>query len=149
MVFIRNTEPLEGSKELGYLPGDLLTKMEPWVGMIADCLGGYEGLRMLVEKGKIEIANFSALRGRSFANSILYCSEGQNLSSNHIKLIISRVGQGSELWINGDLKQRDNKRYDVDSGIRTLYKLKGHKLFGMVTLDKNERSSVSSLVELL
>ncbi|TVY09953.1 PhoH family protein [Paenibacillus cremeus] len=149
MIFIRNTEPLEGSKELGFLPGDLMAKMEPWVGMIADCLGGYEGLRMLVEKGKIEIANFSALRGRSFANSILYCSEGQNLSSNHMKLIISRVGQGSELWINGDLKQRDNKRYDSDSGIRTLYKLKGHKLFGMVTLDKNERSNVASLVELL
>lgn len=149
IVFIRNTEPLEGSKEVGFLPGDLISKMSDWIGMMADCLGGYDGLKMLIEKGKIEIANFSALRGRSFTNSILYCSEAQNLTSNHMKLIISRVGQGSELWINGDLKQRDHKKYDADSGIRTLYKLKGNKLFGMVTLDKNERSNVASLVELL
>jgi predicted ribonuclease YlaK len=149
MVFIRNTEPLDGSKEVGFLPGDLISKMADWCGMIADALGGQDGLQMLIDKGKIEIAHFSALRGRSFTNSILYCSEGQNLSSSHMKLIISRVGQGSELWVNGDLKQTDNKRYDSDSGIRTLYRLKGHKLFGMVTLDKSERSDVASLVELL
>jgi PhoH-like ATPase len=149
MVFVRNIEPLDGSNEVGFLPGDLQEKMNDWLGMVADCVGGQDGLQLLLDKGKIEIQNFSALRGRSFVRSCVFGSESQNFTKKHMELLVSRIGEGSELWLNGDFEQTDHAKYKRDSGIKNLLKLKGHKLFGMVTLDKPERSDTASLARLL
>lgn len=90
------------------------------------------------------------MRGRSFENSIVYVCEGQNITTEIAKLIISRVGEGSELWLNADNHQTDKKIFEQDNGIRTMIeRLSGNSLFGYVYLPKTERGAVANLANLL
>lgn len=90
------------------------------------------------------------IRGRSFRNSLIYVTEGQNTTAEVIKLIISRAGEGSEIWINGDNHQTDRRVYDSENGLSLLIdRLAGNRLFGYVYLPKSERGEVASLCELL
>ena len=79
----------------------------PWLLPVADIIGSTDGLYALVEKDKIEAVPLGFIRGRSFSNSIIICSEAENLTKEQIQLLIGRVGEGSQLWLNGDLRQRD------------------------------------------
>ena len=83
-------------------------------------------------------------------NSIVICSEAENLTSGHIGLIVSRIGEGSSLWLDGDCKQIDSNVFVVDNGLKTaIDKLKGQKLFGYVKLEECERSETAKLADLL
>lgn len=82
----------------------------------------------------------------SWDNIILYVSEGQNITGGGYKLLVSRCGKNSELWINGDIIQTDDKKFEVNNGIERLLKnLSGNKLFGTVKLLKTERSDIAEL----
>jgi predicted ribonuclease YlaK len=149
IVFIRNIQPLENAEKTGFLPGDLNTKMLSWSSPIIDAIGGEFIFQQFVEAGKIEIQHFEAIRGRSFNNVGLYCTEIQNMTENHARMLLSRVGQGSYIYLNGDTKQVDAEVFRRNSAINALKRLKGHRLFGLVTLDKTERSEIASLSELI
>jgi PhoH-like ATPase len=90
------------------------------------------------------------IRGRSFDNSIVYVTEGQNMTTEIVKLLISRVGEGSSLWINSDNHQTDKQIFTNDNGIlKMIEKLKGNPLVSHIYLPITERSSVARLADLL
>lgn len=149
IVFVRNTQPLKNSGETGFLKGDLVSKMMPWIFPLADQIGGMEAVEMLIDKGKIEIQHFESIRGRSFKNCGVWATEIQTMDSYHAKVLVSRMGEGSILYANGDIKQTDSDYNKHNSAINTLKKLKGNPMFGVVTLDKPERSDFAALSELL
>lgn len=150
LVWIRNNIEVANSKEIGFLPGTLQEKILPYAEIMSDHIGGQDGLYIMLENEKIELQHLGFIRGRDIKNSILYVSEAENMSKEHIQLIISRVGEGSILYINGDFKQVDKDIFRQDSGLKTMiYKLKGHELFGYVQLDKCERSDIAKIADLL
>lgn len=149
IVFIRNIAPLADAGQTGYLPGDLLDKLSVWAYPLMDALGGQDAFEMLYDKGKIEIQHFESIRGRSFKNCGIYVTEIQNMTSSHARMLLSRVGEDSYIFLNGDTKQTDKDVFKNNSAINTLKKLKGHRLFGMVEFDKVERSDIASLSELI
>ena len=76
-------------------------------------------------------------------------SEAENLTAQHIQLIIGRVGEGSTLFLDGDIKQVDKKVFETNNGItKAIEVLKGNKLFGYVQLQKTERSETAALADL-
>jgi PhoH-like ATPase len=117
---------------------------------LADHCGGVDGLERLLDQGCVEIVHLGYLRGRDIKNSIIICSEAENLTKSHIQLLIGRVGEGSNLWLDGDLKQRDKAVFEKSAGLETMIdRLKGNKLFGYVKLVKTERSETARLADLL
>lgn len=145
IIFVRNLVPFKDAPEIGFLEGSLQKKIEWGLGPIASILGE-EGLRMAEDRGDIEAVNLGFIRGMSWDNVILYVSEGQNITGGGYKLLVSRCGKGSELWINGDILQTDDKKFESNNGIeRLLRSLSGNKLFGTVKLLKTERSDIAEL----
>ena len=150
LVWVRNNQEVKDTKALGALPGEAMDKLLPFAMPIADHVGGVDGLELLVKQGKVEIEHLGWIRGRSFMNSIIMCSEAENLTKQHVQLLIGRVGKGSNLWLDGDFKQVDSKIFEENNGLRiAIDKLKGHKLFGYVNLEKSERSETAALADLL
>lgn len=132
------------------MPGTAEDKTLPYVMPFADHCGGIEGVRMLIEERKLEVIPLGFLRGRSIRNSILYSMESENLTKEHIQLIMGRVDSGSQLWMDGDLKQRDRASFEKSQGLeRMIEKLSGNPLFGYVHMPKSERSEVARLADLL
>lgn len=150
IVFVRNNIEVKDSKPIGHLPGTMNDKLRQFAMPLADHLGGSEGLNALIDEGKVEIAHLGFLRGRDIRNSIIYCTEAENMTVEHIQLLISRASDGSTVWINGDFKQCDAEVFRRNSGLmRAVEKLKGNKLFGYVNLIKTERSELAALADLL
>lgn len=150
LVYVRNTMGVSNVSEIGFLPG---TKDEKilWGAMpLADHLGGEHGLEIQVMQGNIVIEHLGFIRGRDFKNSILYCSEAENLTKEHVQLLIGRIGEGSSLWLNGDFKQTDSPLFRMNNGlISSINKLAGHEKFGYVQLQKTERSETAAMADLL
>ena len=116
----------------------------------ADHCGGVDGIERLISEGKLEVIPLAFLRGRSIRNSIIYSMESENLTKEHIQLIMGRVDEGSQLWLDGDIKQRDKAAFEKSQGLELMVeRLKGHRLFGYVHLVKSERSEVAQLCDLL
>lgn len=150
IIFIRPNVTVANVPDIGYLKGDSDEKLEWTLGPLFDKVGGKEGITYLKENGKLETQPLLYIRGRSFENSIVYVTEGQNITSEIAKLIISRIGENSELWINGDTHQTDKKVYEQDNGIiKMIERLSGNHLFGYVYLPLTERSEVANLANLL
>ncbi len=150
IVFIRPNVTVANVPDIGYLKGGEKEKLAWTLAPLYDKVGGEEGVLELMDNGQLESVPLLFLRGRSFENSIVYICEGQNITTEIAKLIISRLGDGSELWINSDTHQVDRKIYEQDNGIQKMIeRLKGHRLFGMVYLPKTERSELAELATLL
>ena len=150
IVWVRNNISVKDTKDLGALPGTELEKLLPFVMPLADHVGGIDGIEMLMHQGKLEVQHLGFIRGRDIKNSIIICSEAENLTKQHVQLLIGRVGEGSNLWLDGDFKQTDLKVFEENSGLNiAIDRLKGHHLFGYVHLEKSERSETSALADLL
>ena len=150
IVFMRNPIQVKNIKELGFLPGSLSEKMKPVVMSLADHLGGETGLEMKMMSGEIIVEHLGYIRGRTYKNSIVYVSEAENLTKEHMQLLISRIGEGSALWVNGDFKQTDSSVFRINNGLLSAIScLKGQPEFGYVKLNKTERSKTAQLAELL
>lgn len=148
IVFVRNTIQVKDSKDIGLLPGSLNEKLWPFLMAVADHVGGEEGLVRLIEDNIIEPVHLGYIRGRDFKRAIIFCDECEHLTKQHVQLILGRAAEGSEVWFAGDLKQRDSKVFETNSGIvEMLKKLTGNPLFGTVTLIKSERSEVAQLAD--
>lgn len=150
IVYIRNNIEVKNSKPIGYLPGSYNEKLLPFAMPLADHLGGVDGLSLMISHGQIEIVHLGFIRGRDIKNSIIICSEAENLTKEHIQLMLGRVGEGSALWMNGDFKQCDAEIFERNSGLMAAVdKLKGHPRFGYVKLLKTERSETAAMADLL
>ena len=150
IVWVRNNIEVKNSKPIGHLPGDYKEKMLPFAMPLADHLGGVDSLEMMISQGKIELVHLGFIRGRDIKNSIIMCSEAENMTKEHIQLLLGRVGEGSSLWINGDYKQVDETVFSQNNGLMiAVDRLKGHPRFGFVKLLKTERSETAAMADLL
>ena len=150
IIYIRPNVTVANVPDIGYLKGSTEEKLDWTLAPIYDKVGGRDGVEMLINQGQLEMVPLLHIRGRSFENCLIYVCEAQNITTEIAKLIISRVGENSELWLNSDTHQVDNKVYEKDNGIiKMIDRLSGNKLFGYVYLPKTERGEVANLATLL
>ena len=110
-------------EDLGFLPGTLEQKMAPWTRPIFDVLRDYFNAREIegmIEEGIIEIAPLAYMRGRTFKNSFILADEMQNATPNQMKMLLTRLGEGSMMAVTGDLAQADRLK---DNGLIDFTKL--------------------------
>lgn len=150
IVWIRNNIEVKDTNPIGALPGDYNEKMAVWAMPLADHLGGKEELNKLINFGKIEVEHLGFLRGRDIKHSIIFCSEAEHLTRDHVKLLLGRVAEGSVLILEGDCRQIDKKAFEKDNGLfAAIDCLKGNRLFGYVHLQESVRSETAKLADLL
>ena len=150
IVWVRNNVSVKDAPEIGYLPGTEIDKLMPYVMPLADHAGGEEGIKKMLENGTLEVIPLGHLRGRSLRNSIVFCTECENLTRQHIQLLMGRIDEGSQLWLDGDTKQRDRAIFEQSAGLeKMIARLAGNKLFAHIHLEKSERSEVAALADLL
>ena len=150
IIWVRNNVQVKDTDQIGALPGEAYDKMLPYLGPFCDHVGGEAGVHMLIQNNQLEVIPLGFLRGRNIANSIIICSEAENLTKEHIQLLLGRVAEGSALWLDGDVRQRDRVAFEKSKGLETMIdKLKGEELFGYVHLVKSERSATARLADKL
>ena len=150
IAYIRPNVTLKDVPDIGYLRGNEFDKLSWTLGPLYDKVGGKEGIDCLVEQEKLELMPLLFIRGRSFENSIVYVTEGQNITNEIAKLLLGRIGQDSILMINADNHQTDSRIYERDNGIiQMIEKLSGNPLFGYVYLSQTLRSDTANLANLL
>jgi PhoH-like ATPase len=139
-----------GGQELGYLPGDAGEKMNPWAQATFDTLSSVVSQNVLdevIERGLLEVLPLTHIRGRSLHDAFVIVDEAQSLERNVLLTVLSRIGQNSKVVLTHDVAQRDNLRVGRHDGIASVIEtLKGHALFGHITLTRSERSAIAALV---
>jgi PhoH-like ATPase len=144
-----------GRQEVGFLPGDLTDKLEPWMAAVHDnlyALFGSDGANPrdmvdeLFERDLLEMAAVTYLRGRSIAGEIVIVDEAQNLELSTLKVILTRMGENSKVVFCGDLTQVDNPYVSPFGGLAALIeKFKGNPMFGHITMERTVRSPLAEL----
>lgn len=146
-----------GGKDLGYLPGTIEEKMNPWVQPIFDNLdmlmmsggGKRKGFNFddILNEEIIKIEPLSYVRGRSFSKQFILIDEAQNLNNHELKTIITRCGEGTKIVLTGDPDQVDSPYMNkTNNGLSVaIEKLHGNPLVGHLTLTKGERSKLANL----
>lgn len=149
-----------GRQDIGYLPGDLDEKLAPWMAAVHDNLYALmrrsdgrstrdhrqvqSNIESLVDRGQLELAAITYLRGRSITDEFVVVDEAQNIELSALKVVLTRMGMGSKLVFCGDLGQVDNPYISPYGGMAALIeKMKGSPLFGHVTLSKGVRSPLA------
>ena len=116
-------------KDLGYFPGDINEKFAPWAAPVMDVLTRKMGAGTVetgMKNGNIEMAPLSTMRGRSFDNAFVILDEAQNTTVAEMKMFLTRIGKGTTVVINGDIRQSDIKE---GSGLsKIIHMVKKHKL---------------------
>ena len=138
-------------KEIGFLPGNIKEKMDPWIAPVMDnfrhAFKDVTYFELMRDKGQIEVAPMSFIRGRTFNNSFLLVDESQNSTIHELKTVITRLGENSKIVLLGDIEQIDTPYIDSLSNGLTIVteKFKNENLAGHVTLIKGERSKLATL----
>lgn len=171
LIVSRPVQPV--GRDIGFLPGTLEEKMEPWISPIRDSLefllgslsnrknrntikkksdestGGFRDpyLELLQSRGLLEIEAISFIRGRSIPNAFVVIDEAQNLTMHELKTIITRAGDGTKIVLTGDIEQIDNVHVDTFTNGLTyaVEKFKDYDIAGHITLLKGERSDLATL----
>ncbi|MDB4923597.1 PhoH family protein [Mucilaginibacter sp.] len=146
------------NKDIGFLPGDIKSKIDPYMAPIWDNLKFIKDqfaddekmqakIDELVTNDKISIAPLAFIRGRTLSKIFFIVDEAQNLTPHEVKTIISRAGENSKFVFTGDIYQIDTPYLDAESnGLSYLIdKAKGHPLYAHITLQKGERSELANL----
>lgn len=148
IIVTRSIQPV--GRDLGYLPGDVNEKMAPWMSPLLDNFRHHFKdkiyFEMMLDKGEIEIAPLSFIRGRTFNNSFLIVDEAQNATIHELKTIITRLGEGSKVVLMGDTDQIDTPYIDKNSnGLAiVIEKFKESELSAHVHLCRGERSAIAT-----
>jgi PhoH-like ATPase len=142
-------------KDIGYLPGDIEQKLNPWMQPIFDNVEFLMGsdkkasgrAQELINQGMLNIEPLTYIRGRSIPKQYLIVDEAQNLTPHEIKTIVTRAGRGTKVVLTGDVYQIDNPYVDsANSGLTyAVERFKGHPIAAHVTLTKGERSELAEL----
>ena len=148
IVVTRSIQPV--GRDLGYLPGDIKEKMEPWMSPLMDNFKHHFKDRVyfecMIEKGQIEIAPLSFIRGRTFNNSYVIVDEAQNATIHELKTIITRLGENSKIVLMGDTDQIDTAYLDKRSnGLAIVVeKFKDSSLSAHIHLKRGVRSAIAT-----
>jgi PhoH-like ATPase len=154
MLVSRPVMPL--GRDIGFLPGDVDEKLNPWMQPIFDNLeflfssGTRKGPRAyaeLLDSGQIQVEPLTYIRGRSLPQQFMVVDEAQNLTPHEVKTIITRSGDGTKIVLTGDPGQIDNPYVDSASNGLTICadRFRGEKLAGHIVLAKGERSELAEL----
>jgi PhoH-like ATPase len=142
-----------GGQDLGFLPGTEGEKMAPWAAAVTDALESIVGPEVIAEvvaRQLLEVLPLTHIRGRSLTEAWVVIDEAQNLERSVLLTALSRLGRGSKVVLTHDIAQRDNLRVGRHDGVVSVIEgLKGHPLFGHVTLTRSERSAIAALVATL
>lgn len=150
IVWVRNNIEVKDTNPIGALPGTYEEKMSIWAMPLADHLGGKDVLESQIMLGKVEVEHLGFLRGRDIKHSVIFCSEAEHLTREHVQLLLGRVAEGSILILDGDARQIDKKAFEKDNGLAAAINcLKGNRLFGYVHLNESVRSETAKLADLL
>ncbi len=146
------------NKDIGYLPGDIKSKLNPYMeplwdnlkyiqNQFAETSKEYQKIRDMVDLEKLVITPLAYIRGRSLSNIIFIVDEAQNLTPHEVKTIISRAGENTKIIFTGDIYQIDTPYLDSQSnGLSYLIdRAKNHPLYAHITLLKGERSELANL----
>lgn len=146
------------NKDIGYLPGDIKSKINPYMEPLWDNLKyiqsqyketdrEFQKINDMVENEKLHITPLAYIRGRSLSNICFIIDEAQNLTPHEVKTIITRAGEGTKIIFTGDIFQIDTPYLDSHSnGLSTLIdKMKDQDLYAHITLEKGERSELANL----
>ena len=146
------TRPIQTvGKDIGFLPGTLNEKMSPWLAPIVDNFRNQFGdltyFDIMMEKGTIDIAPLSYIRGRSFNDAVIIVDEAQNATVHELKTVITRTGKNSKIVLLGDIEQVDLPYIDKDSNGLTIIieKLKNEIVTGHVNFEKGYRSELANV----
>ncbi len=152
MLVSRPVFPL--GRDIGYLPGDVEEKLNPWMQPIYDNLeflmhrANHElNIKEFFKKGVIQVEALTYIRGRSLPDQYLIVDEAQNLTPHEVKTVITRVGHGSKVILTGDPYQIDNPYLDsINNGlVQVAEKMKNEPITATITLVKGERSALAEL----
>ncbi len=151
MLFTRQVEkiiitrPTVSKEDIGFLPGDIREKMDPWLAPIyhnLHMLYNQEKIQKLVDEGTIEIVPFAFLRGRTFVNSFVIVDEAQNVTHNQMETVIGRLGKNSKMAICGDMAQIDLKD-KRETGFSFLSRVEENVTgFSTASLEYNHRHQI-------
>lgn len=146
------------NKDIGYLPGDIKSKINPYMepmwdnlkfikGQFKETDRSYKKIESMVEREKLLITPLAYIRGRSISNVYFIIDEAQNLTPHEIKTIITRAGDDTKIIFTGDINQIDTPYLDSQSnGLSYLIdKFKGQKIYSHINLEKGERSELANL----
>jgi len=146
------------NKDIGYLPGDIKSKLNPYMEPLWDNLKfiqnqynetdkEYSKLTEMVNQEKLVITPLAYIRGRSLSNICFIVDEAQNLTPHEVKTIITRAGENTKIIFTGDIYQIDTPYLDSQSnGLSYLIdRVKDHDLYSHITLEKGERSELANL----
>jgi len=139
------TRPTVSKEDIGFLPGDIKEKMDPWLAPIYHnlyALYSKEKIEKELELSNIEIVPFAFLRGRTFVNSFVIVDEAQNVTHTQMEAVLGRLGTNSKMVICGDISQIDLKD-KRESGFSFLARIEEHvKGFKVETLKQNHRHEI-------
>lgn len=146
------------NKDIGFLPGDIKSKLNPYMEPLWDNLKfiqnqfsesdkDFQKINEMVQQEKLNITPLAYIRGRSFSNICFIVDEAQNLTPHEVKTIITRAGEGTKIIFTGDVRQIDTPYLDAQSnGLSYIIdRLKGQPLFAHITLEKGERSELANI----
>lgn len=132
---------VEAGEKLGFLPGDLKEKIDPYLRPLYDALFDMlpaEKVTQHMESGEIEVAPLAFMRGRTLANAYVILDEAQNTTPTQMKMFLTRMGENSQMVITGDLSQCDLPR-DIQSGLRdAIQKLEGVEEIAVVRFTEKD-----------
>ena len=130
-------------EDLGFLPGTLNEKMAPWTRPIFDVLGEYyqqKDIENMLYENVIEISPLAYMRGRTFKNAYIIADEMQNATQNQMKMLLTRLGEGSKMVVTGDLAQADRLK---DNGlINFIERLEQHKKLEYIDTVRFDRQDI-------
>jgi len=144
---------IEAGEKLGFLPGDLQSKVDPYLRPLYDALYqimGAESFAKNMEKGLIEVAPLAYMRGRTLDNAYIILDEAQNTTSAQMKMFLTRIGFGSKVVITGDKTQKDLPAGTVsglDTAIRVLKRVEGISFCNLTSKDVVRHPLVQKIVE--
>tara|TARA_B100001123_G_scaffold446705_1_gene601939 strand:+ start:1277 stop:2293 length:1017 start_codon:yes stop_codon:yes gene_type:complete len=144
---------VEAGEKLGFLPGDMKEKIDPYLRPLYDSLHDllhYEKIQRKIENGEIEIAPMAYMRGRTLKNSFAILDEAQNATRTQIKMFLTRIGENSKLVVNGDPSQIDLPNKSQSGLVESQKILKGIKEIAIVNFDHKDvirHPLVSKIVE--
>ena len=144
---------IEAGERLGFLPGDLLSKIDPYLRPLYDALGemlGPETHQKLVEKGVIEVAPLAYMRGRTLDDAFIILDEAQNATPEQVKMFLTRLGFGSKIVITGDVTQidlPDGKASGLKEAMRVLRKVEGIGICELTNNDVGRHVMVQRIVK--
>ena len=153
IVYVPNNSYTENTIDLGAMPGELLEKVTGLLGPLLDLIG-IDMVTEMLNTNKLEIVPINFIRGRSFRNSIIIVNEAQNLTEDHVKLLIGRCDDGTRIFFDGDMKQADSPIFRNKNGLKLLSQLSKSSIFAdifamvkLITIERSKTANAASYLD--